>query len=71
MSQDLRTALQALDRELDRLQANAKQQAARELAREQEPAADPALKDDLSALKLRVDAGIAKVEDLLKEAANG
>ncbi|MEM6903534.1 MAG: hypothetical protein AAF556_09900 [Pseudomonadota bacterium] len=68
MSQDLRTALQALDRELDRLQANAKQQVVKA---EAPPALDPAIKDDLSALRLRVDAGIEKVESLLKEAANG
>ncbi|MEO0393767.1 MAG: hypothetical protein AAF213_11075 [Pseudomonadota bacterium] len=77
MSEKLRTALQALDRELDRLQRTAKQtqqnqpEAAAEPARAPEPVADPKTRLALVAMRDRVDCSIEQLELVLKESAGG
>lgn len=84
MSDKLRTALQALDRELDRLQRNATQQATRhqqameEAAKNVAPASsdkgpetDPQVELKLVAMRDRVDSSIDRLETLLKESAGG
>lgn len=76
MSEKLRTALQALDRELDRLQ-RASKQVQHKPAIEAAPApvtmpkADPATRLALVAMRDRVDSSIEQIEMVLKESAGG
>jgi hypothetical protein len=73
MSEKLRTALQALDQELDRLQTTARQRAADWSAKPQAEAADAGnateVRGGLEALRARVDGSIERIEMLLKEDA--
>ena len=76
MSEKLRTALQALDRELDRLQRASKQAEQKAAAvavatPAPEPVADPATRLALVAMRDRVDSSIEQLEMVLKESAGG
>ena len=80
MSEKLRSALQALDRELDRLQRTAKQAAENPQPTVEptpapepvaQPVADPATRLALVAMRDRVDSSIEQLELVLKESAGG
>ena len=76
MSEKLRTALQALDRELDRLQRASKQAQQNKPTESEpvsvpEPVVDPAARLALVAMRDRVDSSIEQLEMVLKESAGG
>lgn len=79
MSEKLRAALQALDRELDRLQTTARDHLARDDSATDRPVdadavmamANPAVRQQLETLRGRLDGSIARIEGLLKEEAGG